>query len=186
MPYTAGNSAQAMTVGPQIAAQGFQSAASSLSEMLQKIGMMHLQDRQAGAMMDAYKAAGYFDDQPGKPGSAMMPSALLAAANKGPLGTKTAISGVMQNYLQMNYQMRMAAQRYGMEKGGFVNPQGQGGQQPQRPATQQQPLYDRQNGPPTASGLNIEPTTQSTPYTAPGGPMSGGSGYTAPSTEDED
>src|ERR1700726_4126492 len=126
MPYTAG--VANLTVGPQIAAQGIQSAASSLTDMLSKIGMMHLQDQQAGAMMDAYKASGYFDDQPGKPGSAMLPSALMSAANKGPLGTKTAVAGVINNYLGLQYQMRLSQQKYMMEKGGFVNPQGQGGQ----------------------------------------------------------
>jgi hypothetical protein len=175
MPYTAGNAAQAMTVGPQIAAQGISSAAQSLQEMMAKIGIMHLQDRQAAAQIDAFKAAGYFADQPGKPGSAMMPSALLQAANKGPLGTKTALASTMQNYLEMNYRMRQAYQQHAMEQGGFVNPQGQGGSpQSQAPVQRQAPaqnsLYDRQNAPPTASGLNIEPTTQSNPYAAPGGP----------------
>jgi hypothetical protein len=135
-----------------------------ITDILSKMGMMHLQDQQAGAMMDAYKASGYFDDQPGKPGSSMLPSALLAAANKGPLGTKTAVAGVVNNYLQMQYQMRMAAQRYGMEQGGFANPQGQNPQGQrggvQRPAQPQQPAqnsYDSQAAPPTAaSGMNIQ------------------------------
>jgi hypothetical protein len=117
MPYTAGQAD--LTVGPRIAAQGIQSAMSDISGVLQKVGMLHLQDQQSGAIMDAYKAAGYFDDQPGKPGSAMLPSALMAAANKGPLGTKTAVAGVVNNYLQLQYQMRMAAQKYGYEQGGL-------------------------------------------------------------------
>lgn len=184
MPYTAGTAD--LTVGPRIAAQGIQSAMGGITDMLSKIGMMHLQDQQAGAMMDAYKAAGYFQDQPGKPGSAMLPSALLQAANKGPLGTKSAVSGVINNFLSMQYQMRMAYNKHMMEGGGAVNPQGPVGQQSQggqRPAPQQQPLYDRQNGPPsTAAGMNLS----SPPATQPGGPMSGQAGYTAPSQDDED
>src|ERR1700724_2430931 len=106
MPYTAGTAD--LTVGPRIAAQGIQSAMGSITDVLSKIGMMHLQDNQSGAMLDAYKAAGYFDPQPGKgPESAAIPfgGALISAANKGPLGTKTAVAGVLNHYMEMNYQM---------------------------------------------------------------------------------
>jgi hypothetical protein len=91
------------------------------------MGMMHLQDQQGGAVLDSLKKAGYFDDQPGQPGSAALPSALYNAAQKGPLGTKAAMSGVMMNFLNMNYQMKRQMQMYGAQHGGWVNPQGGGG-----------------------------------------------------------
>jgi hypothetical protein len=152
MPYTAGQAD--LTTGPQIAAQGIQNSMSGITQMLQKVGMMHLQDRQAGAQLDAFKAAGYFDPQPGQgPESAMMPAALYSAAQKGPLGTKTAMAGVMQNYLQMNYEMKMARMKFGYEQGGVH--QGSG-QQPQgQQQTQQQPAFDSSKGP--ASGMNSVP-----------------------------
>jgi hypothetical protein len=155
MPFTAGQAD--LTVGPRIAAQGIQSAMGGITDILSKMGMMHLQDQQGGAILDAYKAAGYFDNQPGRPNSSMMPAALYSAAQKGPLGTKFALSQTLQNYLQMNYQMRYAGQRYMMEGGGAANPQGgQGQSQGQRPPPAQN-SYDSQNAPPTTSnGMNLQ------------------------------
>jgi hypothetical protein len=175
MPYTVPPAD--LTVGPRIAAQGIQSAASSLNSMFSMMGQMYMQDRVAGAQIDAFKQAGYFQDQPGKPGSAMMSPALYSAAQKGPLGTKVAINGVLQNYLMQQYKMRLALQQHAQEQGGFANPQGT---QPQRPAPTQQPLYDRQNGPPsTAGGMNLNQPAQSSPANSPGGP------YAPPVSEDD-
>ena len=152
MPYTAGTAD--LTVGPRIAAAGIQNAMGGITEMLSKIGMMHLQDQQSGAIMDAYKAAGYFDDQPGKPGSAMLPSALMAAASKGPLGTKTAVAGVVNNYLQMQYQMKMMAAKYGYEQGGIH--QGGGGQPPAPQSGGAGGSFDVQPGA-ASPGMNANP-----------------------------
>jgi len=122
---------------------------------------MHLQDQQSGAMIDAYKAAGYFDNQPGQPNSSMLPSALQAAANKGPLGTKTAVAGVINNYLQMNYQMQLAKQKYMLEQGigqGGFHQGGGGGPQPQpqsQPQSQPGQSFDLKSGPTT--GMNQNP-----------------------------
>jgi hypothetical protein len=146
MPYTAGTAD--LTVGPRIAAQGIQNAMGSITDVLQKVGMMHLQDQQAGAQLDAVKASGYFDTQPGQgPNSAAIPfgSALYSAAQKGPLGTKQAIWGTIQNFMNMNYQMNMAKQKFMYEQGGVPGGGGGGGQQPQQPQQPQQQQQPVQN-----------------------------------------
>lgn len=135
MPYTVPPAN--LTVGPQIASQGISSAVGSLQDMMMKIGIMHMQDRVAGVQLDALKASGQFDPQPGQgPESAAIPfgSSLYSAAQKGPLGTKQAVLGTLNNYMQMNYQMKMAKQKYLYEQGGVPGGGGGGGgQQPQQP-----------------------------------------------------
>ena len=47
--------------------------------------------------------------------------AMFTAADKGPLGTKTATLSLMQNYLKMTLQIRMLQAKRGIVGGGFIN-----------------------------------------------------------------
>src|ERR1700736_5245191 len=137
MPYSAGTAD--LTIGPQKAAKGIESAMGGLNDMFKTMGMMHMQDQAAGVQLDALKAAGQFDPQPGGgPDSAAIPfgGVLYSAAQKGPLGTKQAILGTLNRFMEMNYQMQLYKRKFMMEGGGAMPPGGQGqGQQP--PAPQQ-------------------------------------------------
>ena len=81
---------------------------------LQRIGLMHLRDQQAGTVLDAFKQQG-FDQDPAM-------KALFNAADKGPLGTKSAVLGIAQNYINMAQQIRLLQAKRGIEGGRFVNP----------------------------------------------------------------
>jgi hypothetical protein len=146
MPYTV----PPVNIGAGLAS-GISQAGNSMSQMFQTMGMMYAKDNIAGAQLKAFKAAGYFDDQPGKPGSAMIPSALMSAAQNGPLGTKSAMAGVIQNYLQMNYAMKMAMMKYGAQGGGYVGG-GQGGPTP----GQQAQAATSGNGGGTGGGFDLK------------------------------
>lgn len=97
-------------------------AGTNISQALQWVGLLHLQDQQSGAILDAFQKQG-FDSDPAM-------KALFSAAKSGPLGTKTAVLSVAQNYMNLANQISLLAAKRGVEGGGFVNPNAAARQQP--------------------------------------------------------
>jgi hypothetical protein len=108
------NPAAPLAAGINTAAESINNAGNGIGAMLQRLGLLHLQDSQSKAMLNAYQEMGFAKDPNLAP--------LFKAAKNGPLGTATAVSGVMQNYLSMQYQLRQLQAKPGIEAGRFVIP----------------------------------------------------------------
>lgn len=100
--------------GVNTASEALTNAGNNISAMLQRVGLLHLQDQSSKAILGAYEQSGWGKDP--------MIAPLLKAAKNGPLGTATAVQGVIQNYTSMAQQIRMLQAKRGIEGGGFVNP----------------------------------------------------------------
>ena len=137
-----------IAAGMNEASSALQNAGSSISQSLQRIGLLHLQDSQAGAMLNAFKQQG-FDKDPAM-------KALFTAADKGPLGTKTMAFGVIQNYMNMAQQIRMLQAKRGIEGGGFVDPSSVGSPGPGSGSGNGGNGYDLNTPPPNPNSSGID------------------------------